>query len=61
MTPFSKIRSFSRSSRKRETGQTVAEYAVVLSVITISVAVVFVILSGGVSVAIERVADLIPT
>jgi len=61
MTPFSKIRSFGRSSRKREAGQTVAEYAVVLSVITISVAMVFVILSGGVSVAIERVVDLIPT
>jgi Flp pilus assembly pilin Flp len=61
MTSFSKIRSFGRSSRKREAGQTVAEYAVVLSVITISVAMVFVILSGGVSVAIERVVDLIPT
>ncbi|MGD0272652.1 MAG: Flp family type IVb pilin [Gaiellaceae bacterium] len=60
MTSFSKIRSSGRSSRKREAGQTVAEYAVVLSVITISVAVVFVILSGGVSMAIERVADLIP-
>ncbi|MGD0167365.1 MAG: hypothetical protein ABSC51_08755 [Gaiellaceae bacterium] len=60
MTPFSKICSFSRSSRKREAGQTVAEYAVVLSVITISVAVVFVILSGGVSVAVERVVELIP-
>jgi Flp pilus assembly pilin Flp len=60
MTPSSKICSSGRSSRKREAGQTVAEYAVVLSVITISVAVVFVILSGGTSVAIERVVDLIP-
>lgn len=61
MTSFSKTRLFGRSSRKREAGQTVAEYAVVLSVITISVAMVFVILSGGVSVAIQRVVDLIPT
>ena len=61
MSPFSKIRSFGRSSRKREAGQTVAEYAVVLSVITISVAMVFVVLSGGVSMAIQRVVDLIPT
>jgi Flp pilus assembly pilin Flp len=61
MTPFSKIRSFGRSSRKREAGQTVAEYAVVVSAITISVAVVLVILSGGVSRAIERVVELVPT
>ena len=61
MSPFSKICLFGRSSRKREAGQTVAEYAVVLSVITISVAVVFVILSGGVAIAIERVVELIPT
>jgi hypothetical protein len=57
MPPFSKIRSFGRSSRKREAGQTVGEYAVVLSVITISVAVVFVVLSGGVAVAVERLVD----
>ena len=59
MTPFSKIRSFGRSSRKREAGQTVVEYAVVLNVITISVAVAFVILSGGIAVAVERSVDLI--
>jgi Flp pilus assembly pilin Flp len=58
MTPSSKIRSSGRSSRKRETGQTVAEYAIVLTVITISVAALLVILSGGVSVAIERVVEL---
>jgi len=57
MPPFSKIRSFGRSSRKREAGQTVGEYAVVLSVITISVAVVFVVLSGGVAVAVERLVN----
>jgi Flp pilus assembly pilin Flp len=60
MTPISKICSSGRPSRKREAGQTIAEYAVVLTVITIAVAMVFVILSGGISVAIERVADLIP-
>jgi fructose-bisphosphate aldolase class 1 len=57
MTPFSKIRSSGRSSRKREAGQTVAEDAVVLSMSTTSATVMFVILSGGVSVAVERVAD----
>ena len=57
MNPISKTYSSSRSSRKREAGQTVGEYAVVLSVITISVAVVFVVLSGGVAVAVERLVD----
>jgi hypothetical protein len=60
MTPFSKIRSSGRPSRKRGAGQTVAECAVVLSVSTTSVAVAFVVLSGGVEVAIERVVDLVP-
>jgi Flp pilus assembly pilin Flp len=48
-------------SRKREAGQTVAEYAVVLTVITVTVAMVFVILSGGVAGAINRVVGLIPS
>jgi len=60
MTPFSTICSFGRSSRKRDAGQTVAECAVVLGVSAISVAVVFVVLSGGVTVTVERVVDLIP-
>jgi Flp pilus assembly pilin Flp len=60
MSPFSKISSSGRPSRKREAGQTVAEYAVVLTVITIGVATMFVILSGGVATAIERVVGLIP-
>ena len=60
MTPLSTARLFGRSSRKREAGQTVAEYAVVLSVITISVAMVFVILSGGVFTVIEQAAESVP-
>jgi len=60
MTPRSDIGLDGRSSRKRETGQTIAEYAVVLTVITISVVVVFAIFSGGVAGAINRVVGLIP-
>jgi Flp pilus assembly pilin Flp len=60
MSSYSKIRLPGRPSRKREAGQTIAEYAVVLTVITIGVAMIFVVLSGGVATAIERVADLIP-
>jgi Flp pilus assembly pilin Flp len=60
MTPSSKTDLSGRPSRKREAGQTVAEYAVVLTVITVSVAALFVILSGGVVRAIDRVVGLIP-
>jgi hypothetical protein len=60
MAPLSTIRLFGCSSRKREAEQAIADLAIVFSAITISVAVVFVILSGGVSVAIEWVAESFP-
>jgi Flp pilus assembly pilin Flp len=60
MKPSSTTHSSGRPSRKREAGQTAAEYAVVLSVITIGVAVSIAILSGGIATAVERVASLIP-
>jgi Flp pilus assembly pilin Flp len=60
MRPISTVRLSSRPSRKREAGQTAAEYAVVLSVITIGVAISFVILSGGIGTAVQRVVELIP-
>jgi Flp pilus assembly pilin Flp len=45
--------------RKREDGQTMAEYAVVLGVITLAVVGVFVALSGGISGAISNVTSAI--
>jgi Flp pilus assembly pilin Flp len=60
MRPISTVRLSGRPSRKREAGQTAAEYAVVLSVITIGVTVSIVILSGGIGMAVERVVSLIP-
>ena len=44
---------------RREDGQTMAEYAVVLGVITLAVVGVFTALSGGISGAISNVTSMI--
>lgn len=49
MKPLLPTSLSSRSSRKREAGHTVVEYAVVLDETTIDVTATFVILSGGAS------------
>ena len=46
--------------RRREEGQTMAEYGVVLAVITLAVITVFTALSGGISNAIQSVVDVLP-
>jgi Flp pilus assembly pilin Flp len=43
----------------RETGQTMPEYAVVLSVLTITAAAVFIALSGGVANAISTTTGIL--
>lgn len=49
------------SSRlQREDGQTMAEYSVVISVITLAVVAVFAFLAGGIEGAITTVIGLIP-
>ena len=48
-----------RWARKRQDGQTMAEYAVVLGVITLAVVGVFTALSGGISGAISTVTGRI--
>jgi Flp pilus assembly pilin Flp len=45
--------------RKREDGQTMAEYGVVLAVITIAVFGALTLLSGNITTAISRVAGFI--
>jgi len=50
---FALIKAFS----KRQDGQTMAEYAVVLGVITLAVVGVFTALSGGISGAISSVTS----
>ena len=49
-----------RASCKREHGQTMAEYGVVLAVITVASVAVFTALSGGVQGSINRVIGLFP-
>jgi Flp pilus assembly pilin Flp len=46
--------------RTREEGQTMAEYGVVLAVITIGAVAVFTALSGGITGAVNRVIGLLP-
>lgn len=46
--------------RHRQEGQTMAEYGVVLAVITIGAVAVFTALSGGIKSAINNVIGLLP-
>jgi Flp pilus assembly pilin Flp len=48
------------ASCKREDGQTMAEYGVVMAVITVASVSVFTALSGGVEGALDRVIGLFP-
>ncbi len=54
-----KIFNFFASLRNREEGQTMAEYGVVLAVITIAVFAALTLLSGNISDALTRVAGYI--
>lgn len=54
-----KLFDFLASLRKREDGQTMAEYGVVLAVITIAVFGALALLSGNIVSAINRVAGYI--
>ena len=58
---FSQWMEFARASWRREEGQTMAEYGVVLAVITIGAVAVFTALSGGITGAINRVIGYLPT
>ena len=49
-----------RTQWKREEGQTMAEYGVVLAVITIGAVAVFTALSGGITGSINKVLSLLP-
>jgi Flp pilus assembly pilin Flp len=49
-----------RFNWKKEEGQTMAEYGVVLAVITIGAVAVFTALAGGISGAISKVTALLP-
>jgi Flp pilus assembly pilin Flp len=49
-----------RASCKREHGQTMAEYGVVLAVITVASVSIFTALGGGVEGALNRVIGIFP-
>ncbi|HST25215.1 MAG TPA: hypothetical protein VLJ76_04430 [Gaiellaceae bacterium] len=53
------MKSYLWLAGRREDGQTMAEYAVVLGVITLAVVGVFTALSGGISGAISSITTII--
>ena len=57
---FTFVQVAADSLRRREEGQTMAEYGVVLAVITIGVLVALTALSGGISGALDRVTGILP-
>ena len=57
---FSDLKELFALLRSREEGQTMAEYGVVLAVITIGAVGVFTLLSGGITGAINKVIGLLP-
>jgi Flp pilus assembly pilin Flp len=58
---ISQLVEFVRANAKREEGQTMAEYGIVLAVVTIAAVGVFTALSGGIQGAINRVVGLLPS
>jgi Flp pilus assembly pilin Flp len=58
---FSEFIDMLKALHGREEGQTMAEYGVVLAVITIGAVGVFTLLSGGITGAINKVISLLPT
>ena len=57
---FSEWFDFARGMWRKQEGQTMAEYGVVLAVITIGAVGVFTALSGGISNSINKVTGLLP-
>jgi Flp pilus assembly pilin Flp len=57
---FAFIQTSADSLRRREEGQTMAEYGVVLAVITLAVIGAITLLSDNVRSAIESVANILP-
>ena len=57
---FSEWLEFTREFWRKQEGQTMAEYGVVLAVITIGAVGVFTALSGGITKSINKVTGLLP-
>ena len=59
MTSTTETLDLLRAVRKREDGQTMAEYGVVLAVICVATVAVFTAFEGGIAGSINRVLSLI--
>ena len=59
MPIFTALKELSTHLRRHEEGQTMAEYGVVLAVITIAAIVAFTALAGGIQNAINAVTGLL--
>ncbi len=60
MLSFSEVAELLRAIRRREEGQTMAEYGVTLAVICVATVAVFATLSGGITHTINKVVGLLP-
>ena len=56
---FSEWFGFARDMWRKQEGQTMAEYGVVLAVIAVTAVVAFTALSGGISGSIDKVTNLL--
>jgi Flp pilus assembly pilin Flp len=56
---FTALKELLSHLRRREEGQTMAEYGIVLAVITIAAVAVFTALSGGIQGAINNVTGIL--
>jgi Flp pilus assembly pilin Flp len=56
---FSEWFGFARDMWRKQEGQTMAEYGVVLAVIAVTAVVAFTALSGGISASIAKVTNLL--
>jgi Flp pilus assembly pilin Flp len=60
MYTFSDLIELIKLVGKRQEGQTMAEYGVVLGVITVACVAVFTLLSGGITGALNKVIGILP-
>ena len=57
LRPFTYVQTLAAELRTREEGQTMAEYAIVLAVITVAIIATLVLLSDGIKDALTDVKD----
>lgn len=60
MLTFSDWIEFLRANWRKQEGQTMAEYGVILAVITVGILVALTALSGGIGKALDAVTSILP-